>query len=91
MISKAPVVGKKPRGFAALSPERRKEIASSGGRAVPKEKRAFSNREVASAAGKKGGTRVDAKKRSFSRSSELAAEAGKKGGKRSKRKRATKK
>ena len=91
MISKVSVVGKKPRGFAALSPERRKQIAASGGRAVPAEKRAFSNREKASAAGKKGGTRVDAKKRSFSRSSDLAIEAGKKGGKKSKRKRKAKK
>ncbi len=30
------------RGFASLSPERRKEIASKGGRAVPKDRRSFS-------------------------------------------------
>ncbi len=47
---------KKPRGFAAMSLEKRREIASRGGRAVPAESRAFStNRELAAAAGAKGG------------------------------------
>jgi hypothetical protein len=46
----------KPRGFAAISPERRREIASLGGRSVPKAKRSFSqNPELASTAGRKGG------------------------------------
>ena len=46
----------KPRGFAALSPERRKEIASMGGKSIAPDKRAFSqNRELASRAGKIGG------------------------------------
>lgn len=47
---------KKPRGFAAMSPERLAEIASKGGKSVAPEKRAFAqNRELAAAAGKKGG------------------------------------
>jgi len=46
----------KKRGFAAIDPERHKEIASLGGKAIPPEKRAFSlNRELAAAAGRKGG------------------------------------
>ena len=46
----------KRRGFAAMSPERRKEIASRGGRNVPPEKRQFFvNRELALHAGRKGG------------------------------------
>lgn len=46
----------KPKGFAAMSPERRKEIARSGGKAITPEKRAFSqNRDLASRAGKIGG------------------------------------
>lgn len=49
------VVQKQKRGFALLSPERRKEIASRGGKAVPSEKRAFAlNPALASIAGKKG-------------------------------------
>lgn len=47
----------KPRGFAALSPERRKEIARMGGKSIAPDKRAFSqNRELASRAGKVGGS-----------------------------------
>lgn len=46
----------KPRGFAALSPERRKEIARMGGKSIAPDKRAFSqNRVLASRAGKIGG------------------------------------
>lgn len=45
----------KPRGFAAHSPERRREISAMGGRAVPAEKRSFNNRELAVEAGRKGG------------------------------------
>ena len=44
----------RPRGFAAMTPERRKEIATKGGLSVPAEKRYYNNREAASAAGKKG-------------------------------------
>jgi general stress protein YciG len=46
---------KKPKGFAAMSPEKRAEIARLGGKAVPAEKRAFSVKEgLASKAGSKG-------------------------------------
>ena len=44
------------RGFAAMSPERRREISKLGGVSVPNEKRAFSrDRELAVKAGRKGG------------------------------------
>lgn len=44
------------RGFASMTPEKRREIATKGGKSVPTEKRAFStNRALAVAAGKKGG------------------------------------
>lgn len=44
------------RGFASMDLERQREIASKGGRSVPAEKRSFSqDRELASAAGRKGG------------------------------------
>lgn len=47
---------KKPRGFAAMSPERRREIARKGGSSVPPSKRSFSqNRELAATAGAEGG------------------------------------
>ncbi len=46
------------RGFATLTPEKRREIARLGGSAVPDEKRAFSqNRDLARDAGRKGGLR----------------------------------
>ena len=45
------------RGFASMSPEKQREIASKGGKSVPSEKRSFSqNRDLASQAGKKGGS-----------------------------------
>lgn len=44
----------RPRGFAAMTPERRKEVATKGGLSVPAEKRYYNNRAAASAAGKKG-------------------------------------
>jgi len=44
------------RGFAAMSGEKQREIASKGGQSVPPEKRSFSqNRELAAQAGRKGG------------------------------------
>ena len=44
------------RGFASMSPEKQREIASKGGQSVPAEKRSFSqDRELASEAGRKGG------------------------------------
>ena len=49
----------KLRGFAALSPERRREIARKGGQSVPAEKRTFAkDRELAAEAGRKGGSRT---------------------------------
>jgi uncharacterized protein len=69
------------RGFAALSPERQREIASKGGKSVPAERRSFAqNPELAASAGKKGGKAVPAEKRSFSHNHELAMSAGSKGG-----------
>lgn len=47
---------KQKRGFAALPPERVREISSKGGKSVPPEKRIFSvNRVLASQSGRKGG------------------------------------
>ena len=72
---------KRLRGFAAMSPEKRKEIASRGGTSVPKEKRSFSqSRDLASRAGRHGGLSVDPLKRAFRRDPALAASAGRKGG-----------
>jgi len=45
------------RGFASMSADKKREIASKGGKSVPAEKRSFSqNRDLASKAGRKGGT-----------------------------------
>lgn len=47
---------KRRRGFAAMDPERRREIASKGGSSVPNEKRSFAkDRGLAASAGRKGG------------------------------------
>ena len=44
------------RGFAAMSPQKRREIARKGGAAVRAENRSFAkNRDLATRAGKKGG------------------------------------
>ena len=44
------------RGFAAMNPERRREIARKGGKSVPDEKRSFTqDRTLAAEAGRKGG------------------------------------
>jgi general stress protein YciG len=49
------VTGVKRRGFASMSPERRREVAAKGGSSVPAEHRSFSqNRDLASTAGEKG-------------------------------------
>ena len=49
---------KQKRGFTGMSLEKRRKIASAGGRAVPHEKRSFSqNRELAREAGRVGGSR----------------------------------
>ena len=45
------------RGFAAMDPERRREIARKGGASVPSEKRSFAkDRDLAADAGRKGGS-----------------------------------
>ncbi len=50
------VIKPKLKGFAALSPERRRAIARKGGRSVEPQERSFSkNRLLASEAGRKGG------------------------------------
>lgn len=68
------------RGFAAMDPERLREIASKGGSNTPADKRTFSyRRELAVEAGRKGGANVPAEKRAYSRDTELAASSGRKG------------
>lgn len=72
---------KRGRGFASMTPERRKEIAAAGGRAVKRQNRAFSrDPELAAAAGRKGGRMVDPANRTFFKDRNLAREAGRKGG-----------
>ena len=72
---------KSKKGLASLSPERRRQIASMGGKSVPKEKRTFArNRDVASAAGKKGGRTIRPETRTFTVYPELASIAGRIGG-----------
>lgn len=71
----------KKRGFAALTPERRHEIAAMGGKSVPARKRTFSRKKaLARTAGRKGGLAVPAAKRTFSWDRTAAAVAGAKGG-----------
>ncbi len=49
---------KSRRGFAAMSPEKRREIARKGGASLPAERRSFSrNPQLAVEAGRKGGSR----------------------------------
>lgn len=51
-----PQKGITSRGFASMSQERQRQIASMGGKAVPDGKRSFSqNRRLAAEAGRKGG------------------------------------
>jgi len=72
---------KAKRGFAAMDPEVRREIARKGGMSVPAAARSFSkNRVLAKAAGRTGGLSVNAENRSFSRDRDLASDAGRKGG-----------
>lgn len=59
----------------------RSQVASKGGKAVPNDRRSFSqNRALASQAGRKGGQNCADEKRSFSKNRDLAAMAGRKGG-----------
>lgn len=79
--------GKSRRGFASMTPERRREIASKGGKSVAPENRSFSkDRTLAARAGKKGGMAVESDKRAYSKDRALAAEAGRAGGKASRTK-----
>lgn len=49
--------GRGRRGFAAMDPARRREIARKGGASVPGEKRSFArDRDLAANAGRKGGS-----------------------------------
>jgi uncharacterized protein len=51
-------VVRKPQGFAALSPERRREIARLGGMSVPPDRRSFSrDPDLAARAGAAGGAK----------------------------------
>jgi uncharacterized protein len=64
-------------GFAAMAPERRRQIAAMGGSAVPAEKRGFAVDPVfAAKVGKLGGKAVPNEKRSFTFDCELAQRAG---------------
>lgn len=56
-----PVQQIKPRGFAAMSPEKRKAISERGGRAL-KDRYSFQNRDLAVAAGRAGGKASKRKK-----------------------------
>lgn len=48
----------RPRGFAAMSAEKRTELARKGGKSIAPEKRSFSqNRDLAVEAGRKGGSK----------------------------------
>lgn len=54
---------KSKRGFASMDPERQREIARKGGSSIAPEKRSFSrNKELAIAAGRKGGMATVANK-----------------------------
>ena len=56
-LGRATVNPPRPRGFAAMTPERRSEISRMGGAAVPADKRSFSkDRELAAIAGAVGGS-----------------------------------
>lgn len=69
------------RGFGSMAPERQRQIASMGGKAVPAKKRTYSyDKETAREAGRKGGRNVPPEKRMFFRDRELAARIGALGG-----------
>lgn len=55
---------KAKRGFAAMTPEKRREIARKGGQAVKPENRAFAkDKGLAAEAGRKGGAQSPGKRR----------------------------
>lgn len=72
---------KSARGFASMDPEKQREIARMGGRAVQAEQRSFArNKDLAREAGRRGGLATPASKRTFSYDPEHAAKAGREGG-----------
>jgi uncharacterized protein len=76
------------RGFALMSPEKRKAIAARGGANVPKERRTFfQDSGLAAAAGAVGGRMVPRENRTFAKNRALAQAAGRKGGLSKQRKR----
>lgn len=71
---------RKPRGFAAMSPERRREICAKGGKAAHAQGKAHKfTSEEARAAGSIGGARVASRGRAY------MSEIGRKGGLKSRR------
>ena len=55
-MSQDPVKPKARRGFAAMSPEKRRAVSAKGGASIPPGKRSFSvDPELASRAGRAGG------------------------------------
>ena len=69
------------RGFAAMTLEQRRELASRGGKAAHAAGTAYTfSSEVAAAAGKKGGKAAHAKGTAHEFTAEEAREAGRKGG-----------
>ncbi len=74
----------RPRGFAAMSPEKQKAIASLGGRAAHERGTAHQfNSDEAREAGRKGGRAAHARGTAHQFTPEEAREAGRKGGRRS--------
>ncbi len=72
---------KQKRGFAIMTPERRKEISQQGGASVRREKRTFAkNPKLATEAGRKGGKSVPKEKRHLFKNRAFAAELGRRGG-----------
>ncbi len=67
------------RGFASMDGDKQREIARKGGASVPHHERSFSrDRDLAVAAGRKGGRESGG---NFKNDPKRAAEAGRKGGK----------
>lgn len=79
-VAAVPVAPKKPRGLAAVDPERRREISRMGGKAADAAgKRHCFNPETGKAAGQKAAAKLHAAGRAHRWTSEEAKEASKKG------------
>jgi general stress protein YciG len=75
------MTGKSKRGFASMDPEKRREIASKGGKAAHAQGSAHEfTREEARVAGRKGGEAAHARGTAHQFTPEEAREAGRKGG-----------